>query len=55
MIDFNDKIVTIVGRLAAVPGERVVEAVTIAGGVVRRGQPRHGGILVIGRLAFSPA
>lgn len=52
MIDFSEKIVTIVGRLATVPNERAVLAVEAAGAVVRRGQPRHGGILVIGRLAY---
>lgn len=52
MIDFSDKIVTIVGRLASVPGEQAAEAVTAAGGKIRRGQPRHGGLLVIGRLAY---
>ena len=52
MIDFSDKVVTIVGRLAAVSSERAVEAVRRLGGSVRRGQPRTGGILVIGRLAF---
>lgn len=52
MIDFSEKVVTIVGRLAATPSERAAQAVSAAGGVVRRGQPRHGGLLVIGRLAF---
>ncbi|MEL6964241.1 MAG: hypothetical protein AAFO01_15915, partial [Pseudomonadota bacterium] len=52
MIDFSDKVVTIVGRLASVPGEQAVDVVTAAGGKVRRGQPRHGGVLVVGRLAF---
>jgi tetratricopeptide (TPR) repeat protein len=52
MIDFNDKVVTIVGRLATLSRERAFEAVAAAGGDVRRGQPRHGGLLVIGRLAF---
>lgn len=52
MIDFSEKIVTIVGRLATVPSERAVDAVAAAGGAVRRGQPRHGGFLVIGGLAF---
>ena len=52
MIDFSDKVITIVGRLAAVPGEQALRAVAAAGGVVRRGQPRHGGLLVIGRQAF---
>lgn len=52
MIDFSEKVITIVGRLATVPSERALAAVTAAGGVVRRGQPRHGGILVIGRQAF---
>ncbi|MDH3660309.1 MAG: tetratricopeptide repeat protein [Alphaproteobacteria bacterium] len=52
MIDFSGKVVTIVGRLASVSSERAVDAVTAVGGVVRRGQPRHGGVLVIARLAF---
>lgn len=52
MIDVSGKIVTIVGRLAAVPAASAEEAVLAAGGVVRRGQPRHAGILVVGRLAF---
>lgn len=52
MIDFHDRTITVVGRLAAVPGERAVEAVKASGGLVRRGQPRHGGVMVIGRLAF---
>ncbi|MEM8948563.1 MAG: tetratricopeptide repeat protein [Pseudomonadota bacterium] len=52
MIDFSEKTITIVGRLAAVASERAFDAVVAAGGVVRRGQPRHGGILVIGRQAF---
>ncbi|MGI9416711.1 MAG: tetratricopeptide repeat protein [Geminicoccaceae bacterium] len=52
MIEFAGKVVTIVGRLAAAPGERAIDAVIAAGGTVRRGQPRQGGILVVGRLAF---
>jgi len=52
MIDFNDKIVTIVGRLATVSNECIGNAVARAGGSIRRGQPRHGGLLVVGRLAF---
>ena len=52
MIDFSEKVVTIVGRLASVSSKRAVDGVVAAGGTVRRGQPRHGGILVIGRLAF---
>ncbi|MGI9510336.1 MAG: tetratricopeptide repeat protein [Geminicoccaceae bacterium] len=52
MIDFSDKVVTIVGRLAAVSSEQATDAVASVGGIVRRGQPRHEGILVIGRLAF---
>lgn len=52
MIDFSEKVITIVGRLATVPSERALAAVVAAGGVVRRGQPRHGGFLVIGRQAF---
>ena len=52
MIDFEDKAVTIVGRLAAVSSENARETVKRFGGTLRRGQPRHGGLLVIGRLAF---
>lgn len=52
MIDFSEKVITIVGRVAAVPSERALAAVAAAGGVVRRGQPRSGGFLVIGRQAF---
>ena len=52
MIDFSEKTVTIVGRLATLASERAVEAVVSVGGGVRRGQPRLGGVLVIGRLAF---
>ncbi|MGI9485280.1 MAG: tetratricopeptide repeat protein [Geminicoccaceae bacterium] len=51
MIDFREKVITIVGRLAAVPSEQALAAVARAGGVVRRGQPREGGFLVIGRQA----
>ena len=52
MIDLSDKTVTIVGRLADMSSDVVAHAVAEFGGAVRRGQPRHGGILVIGRLAF---
>jgi len=52
MIDFSDKVVTIVGRLATVSNKHVVDSVAARGGAVRRGQPRHGGLMVIGRLAF---
>ncbi len=52
MIDFSGRIITIVGRLATTSGACARAAVEREGGVLRRGQPRQGGILVIGRLAF---
>lgn len=52
MIEFSDRVVTIVGRLAAVANQHAVATVAALGGHVRRGQPRPGGLMVIGRLAF---
>ncbi|MGI9433976.1 MAG: tetratricopeptide repeat protein [Geminicoccaceae bacterium] len=52
MIDFSDRIVTIVGRLALASSADVEAAVKARGGQVRRGQPRHAGVLVVSRLAF---
>lgn len=52
MIDFSSKAVTIVGCLTAVAAADAEAALVARGGVFRRGQPRHAGILVIGPLAF---
>jgi len=52
MIDFSGKTVTIVGRLTATSSQQARDAVERLGSVVRRGQPRQGGILVIARLAY---
>ncbi len=51
MIDFENKVVTIVGRLATMPSSRAEAAVVALGGVVRRGRPRRSAVLVVGRLA----
>ncbi|MGI9449567.1 MAG: tetratricopeptide repeat protein [Geminicoccaceae bacterium] len=52
MIDFSNKAVVIVGRLAAVPVSDAEAVLVARGGVLRRGQLRHTGILVIGANAF---
>jgi tetratricopeptide (TPR) repeat protein len=51
--EFGGRTVTLIGRLAAFSVETVSAAVTLRGGVVRRGMPRRGGLLVVGRRAFS--
>lgn len=53
MIDFKDRTVTIVGRLARVSSTRVRAALERLGGTLRRGKPRQGGVLVVGGLAFG--
>lgn len=52
MIDVCNKAVTIVGRLTAVSTAETEAALSACGGMLRRGQPRHNGILVVGPLAF---
>ncbi len=52
MIDFNNKVITIVGRLAAASAETVETVLMDRGGTLRRGQPRRDGVLVISPLAF---
>ncbi len=52
MIDFSNKAVTIVGRLTIVPASIAEAALIKRGGMLRRGQPRHAGVLVIGTHAF---
>lgn len=52
MIDFNNKAVTIVGRLSASSATAIEDALAERGGFLRRGQPRHNGVLVISPLAF---
>lgn len=53
MIDVRGKIVTIVGRVAAASTADVKTALAASGGVFRRGQPRHHGVLVVGAFAFG--
>ena len=52
MIDFSNRAVTIVGRLAAVSVSEVEAALFERKSFLRRGQPRRAGILVVSPLAF---
>ncbi len=52
MIDVCNKAVTIVGRLTAASTTEVEKALSAIGGTLRRGQPRHAGVMVVGALAF---
>lgn len=52
MIDFSGKAVTIVGRLTAVSAATAEVALAAHGGLLRRGQPRNTGVLVVSRHAF---
>ena len=52
MIDFSNKTVTIIGRLTTVMASVAEAALAERGAILRRGQPRRHGILVISPLAY---
>ncbi|MGH6886513.1 MAG: hypothetical protein ACREGK_10620, partial [Geminicoccales bacterium] len=53
MIDFADKIVSVIGRFAKLPDQLVAAEVERRGGIVRRGLPQSAAIVAIGRRSLA--